>query len=197
MTSADATALAEQQRTNDERGAAAAMRGDRPPLPQQRTVSVEAAAEQLLAAEDMLRANPAMEGVKCAHVEALILCRKYDAALKACTSLLSHSVDALYIKAEAQWRAGKPDAALETLRAACIDESAACKCGLLATFLKQLLVRAVLLNRLHVMLTNSAQAAFANGEQAAAGASAETAISSYGRVLALEPVEGTHMQVCL
>ena len=82
-----------------------------------------------------------MEGVNCAHVEALILCRKYDAALKACSSLLSHSLDAIYLKAEAQWRGGSPDDAMETLRAVGVDETAACKCGLLATFLQRLLVR--------------------------------------------------------
>ena len=89
----------------------------------------------------MFRAHPALEGATCAYVEALILCRKYDAALEACSSLLSHSLDALYLRAEAQWRAGNPDDAMETLRAARSDDSASCKCGVLATFLKQLMVR--------------------------------------------------------
>lgn len=139
---AEATALTNQQRSDVERGAAAAMRGDRTPLPQQRLMSAEDAAEQLLAAEAMLRAHPAMDGVIAAHVEALIMCRKYDDALKACTaSLVSRSLDALYLKAEAQWRAGNPDAAMETLQAARIDENAACKCSSLVAFLRQLLVR--------------------------------------------------------
>ena len=140
--SAEATALADQQHTDAARAAAAATRGDRPPLPQQRLVSAESAAEQLLTAEAMLRAHPAMDDVICAHIEALIMCRKYDAALKACTtSLVSRSLDALYLRAEAQWRSGNPDGAMETLDAAGIDENAKCKCGLLASFLKQLLVR--------------------------------------------------------
>jgi hypothetical protein len=118
------------------------MRGERPPLPQQRLISAEHAAEQLLAAEAMLHAHPDRECVICAYMEALILCRKYGAALKACTSsLLSHSLDALYLKAEAQWRAGSPDAAMETLSAVRIDESATRKCGVLVAFLKHLLVR--------------------------------------------------------
>ena len=140
--SAEATALAEQLHLDAERGTAAASRGDRPPLPHQRSSSEEDAAEQLLAAEAMLRLHPAMEGAKCAHVEALILCRQYDAALKACTLLLPTSLDTVYLKAEAQWRSGRPADALETLRAAGFVGGAASKCGQLASFLKQLEVGA-------------------------------------------------------
>jgi hypothetical protein len=139
--SAEATALAKQLRIDAERGAAAATRGDRPPLPQQRSLSDDDAAEQLLSSEALLHAHPAMEGAKCGHVEALILCRKYDAALKACTLLLPASLNTIYLKAEAQWRGGSPADALETLRAAGIAGGAACKCSQLASFLKQLVVR--------------------------------------------------------
>ena len=139
--SAEAAALAEQLHIDAERGRAEATRGDRPPLPQ-RSLSDEDAAEQLLAAEAMLRLHPAMEGAKCAHVEAMILCRQYDAALKACTLLLPTSLNTVYLKAEAQWRGGRPGDALETLRAAGIAAGAAGKCAQLASFLKQLVVRA-------------------------------------------------------
>ena len=139
--SAEATTLAEQLHIDSERETAEATRGDRPPLPQH-SLSDEDAAEQLLAAEAMLRLHPAMEGAKCAHVEAMILCRQYDAALKACSLLLPTSLNTVYLKAEAQWRGGRPGDALQTLRAAGIAEGAAGKCAQLASFLKQLMVRA-------------------------------------------------------
>lgn len=48
---------------------AAAVRGDRPPLPLA-ALSEAAAAEQLLSAEAMLQACPSLESTKCARVEA-------------------------------------------------------------------------------------------------------------------------------
>lgn len=147
----------------------------------------------------MLRAHPGMDGVISAHVEALIMCRKYDVALKACTaSLVSRSLDALYLKAEAQWRAGSPDEAMETLQAARLDENAACKCGSLVAFLRQLLVRPGSCHADHTCASDasvSLQAAVAAGDAAAAKASAESAVAAYSTVLAMAPVEGTHMQV--
>ena len=172
------------------------MRGDRPPLPHQCSLSDDVAAEQLLSAEAMLCAHPALEGAKCTHVEALILCRKYDAALKACTTnLLPASLNTIYLKAEAQWRGGSPANALETLHAAGVGEGAACKCGQLATFLKRLVVRVptkFVQTFAHAILY-CWQAMLAAGE---AAGDAESASTAYGKVLATEAVTGTHLQVC-
>jgi hypothetical protein len=84
-----------------------------------------------------------MEGPRCAHVEALILCRSYDAALDACARLQPGSLDAAYLRAEAQWRAGRPDAASATLHEALGTRGDACngKCSALARFVQKLLVR--------------------------------------------------------
>ena len=142
MRRAAAAELAEQGREATQRAAASAMRGERATLPRQ-PLAYDIAADQLLAAEAMLRAQPNLEAAKCAHAEALILCRAYDAALEACSRLHPGSLDAAYLRAEAQWRAGKPDAASATLQEALARQPDATdgKCGDLAGFVKQLLVR--------------------------------------------------------
>jgi len=94
--------------------AAAAARGERPPL--REGVSDEEAAEQLLAAEEMFRASPEREAAKCWRVESLILCRAYAAAEEACCGLHPDTPDAAYLVAECQWRSGELEKACCTLR---------------------------------------------------------------------------------
>ena len=139
---AAATQLAHQQRTQAAQAAASALRGERPAL-LRLPVTHDAAAEQLLAAEAMLKAQPSLEAAKCAHVEALILCRAYGAALEACTRLQPDSVDGAYLKAEAQWRSGNLEAASATLQAPHVQRVGSGKCTALASFLEQLAVRCV------------------------------------------------------
>jgi hypothetical protein len=59
----------EQQKAHG-RECASAMQGIRPPLPLAAPTE-EAAAEQLLSAEDMLRACPRLESAKCSCAEVL------------------------------------------------------------------------------------------------------------------------------
>ena len=139
---AAATQLAQQQCTQAAQAAASALRGERPALPRL-PVAHDAAAEQLLAAEAMLQAQPSLEAAKCAHVEALILCRAYGAALEACTRLQPDSVDGAYLKAEAQWRSGNLEAASATLQAPHVQRVGSGKCTALARFLEQLAVRCI------------------------------------------------------
>lgn len=126
--SAAAQRLIDAQAATTRCGAASALRGDRPALPQV-TVPLEEAAEQLLAAEALLQAQPGLEGAKCCVIEALILCSRYDEALRACQRLTTGSLDGLYLRAEAQWMAGCVDAAATTLGPACAASS---KCAGLA-----------------------------------------------------------------
>ena len=130
--------MLEQLRSSNDKAAAAALRGERPAL-LRTPVSCHEAAEQLLAAEAMLRAQPRLEGAKCGHVESLILCRAYKAALSACDTLEPSSLDGLYLRAEALWRSGKPELAVEALQTDCAASSD--KCNSLMQFLQKLLVR--------------------------------------------------------
>jgi hypothetical protein len=135
---AEACSLLEQQARGTQQDTASALRGERPALSRE-PISDDAAAEQLLAAEEMLQAQPTMEAPKCALVEALILCRSYAAALDACARLQQDSLDAAYLKAEAEWRRGEPTIAKATLQLVCAKQSG--KVDELAAFVTRLTVR--------------------------------------------------------
>jgi hypothetical protein len=194
----EAASMMTTQTSDAERAAASALRGERSALPAH-PMSNDAAAEQLLAAEAMLRAQPRMEGPRCAHAEALILCRAYDAALQECARLQPGSLDALYLIAEAQWRGGKPELACATLA----TESAArsVKCVALASFVKQLQV-CFLWGLFDASLWLPALRANAQADLAAADATTSSragpacdAVALYTSILAYEQLQGTHMQV--
>jgi len=123
---AAAAAKAEVERQRD-----AAKRGARTALPRH-DVDRETAAEALLSAEALLRANPSLEGARANVAEALVCCQRYEAAIKQCETLLEDSLDRKYIVAETRWRMGDVDGALAEISSASFrdsyDEFASKKC---------------------------------------------------------------------
>lgn len=121
------------------------MNGERCALPHE-PLSEEAAAELLLAAEQMLALHPTRESIKCARVEALIHCRHYQAALTACRGLMPGSVDAAYLAAEAHWRLGHLNDAVSVLQDAVQRDSSA-KCAELMQFIVHLKACSLMFSR--------------------------------------------------
>ena len=123
---AAAAAKAEVERQRD-----AAKRGARTALPRH-DVDRETAAEALLSAEALLRANPSLEGARANVAEALVCCQRYEAAIKQCETLLEDSLDRKYIVSETRWRMGDVDGALAEISSASFrdsyDEFASKKC---------------------------------------------------------------------
>lgn len=139
-----ASQLLDQARQTRDREAQSAANGERAALPCEPLSDYEVA-EQLLAAEHMHRLHPTRESVQCARVEALIQCRRCQAALDACKALMPHSVDAAYLTAEALWRLGRLDDAVFALRGT--DYTRSAKCAELLDFVLNIKVRAWALTR--------------------------------------------------
>lgn len=108
-----AKALEERLRKEEEEGQAYATAGRRKALSREECREEEAAM-QLLGVEEMLTKNPKNEALKCAKVECLIYCSRYGDALCASENLLK-GVEQAYLQAEALWRDGQIEAAIETL----------------------------------------------------------------------------------
>mmetsp|Transcript_7790 Transcript_7790/g.14742 ORF Transcript_7790/g.14742 Transcript_7790/m.14742 type:complete len:553 (+) Transcript_7790:139-1797(+) len=106
---------------------ASALRGERPPLPLHPVCEADAA-DLLISADEMLKNNPDREACKCARVEALIHCRRYEDAEEMCDELLTNSVDALYLKAELQWRMNQIPEAMAILEQALAVKGDSAKC---------------------------------------------------------------------
>ena len=127
----------EQQRIG-EKEASTSLRGERAALTD---CSDEEAAERLLSTDAMLHANPGRESVQLAHIEALICCRSYTAAMTACRAAAQMGGDRLYLLAEAQWRSGALEDAQATLQLARGQlKEAGGKCMQLAAFVSRLQV---------------------------------------------------------
>lgn len=107
----EARAMGKQQREQEESDQLAATAGNRPAMPRT-PVPRDNAVQQLLTATDMLEANPRLEAAKTAHVEALLLCGRYDDALVRCEVLQPSAADTYYLLAEIHWRRGDIDAAI-------------------------------------------------------------------------------------
>ena len=112
-----ASANAEAERQRD-----AALHGSRSPLPRQ-DIDPDVAAESLLSAEELVRANPNLEGAKANLAEALVCCQRYEAAIEQCKSLLEESLDRKYLIAETRWRMGDVDGALAEISSASFRDS--------------------------------------------------------------------------
>lgn len=124
----------EQQKIRDHESHAAAC-GERAALPSE-PLDEESAAEVLLTAEQMHSLHPTRESLQCARIEALIHCKRYKAALVACNAL-PRSVDAAYLTAEALWRNGCLDDAVEALRDT-VQLRRSAKCAELWQFIEHL-----------------------------------------------------------
>jgi DnaJ homolog subfamily C member 7 len=103
--------MEKQQKEQAERDQQAATAGNRPAMPRT-PVPRDNAVQQLLTATGMLEANPRLEAAKAAHVEALLLCGRYDDALVGCEALQLGAADSCYLLAEILWRRGNIDAAI-------------------------------------------------------------------------------------
>ena len=103
----------------------AALHGARPALPR-RDIDEEIAAESLLSAEGLLRANPNFEGAKANVAEALVQCQRYEMALERCKTLMEDSLDRKYIVAETRLRMGDVDGALAEISSASFRDSYDC-----------------------------------------------------------------------
>ena len=114
---AAAAASAEVKRQEE-----AALHGARPALPR-RDIDEEIAAESLLSAEELLRANPNFEGAKANVAEALVQCQRYEMALERCKTLMEDSLDRKYIVAETRLRMGDVDGALAEISSASFRDS--------------------------------------------------------------------------
>ena len=100
----------------------AALHGSRSPMPRH-DVDPDVAAESLLSAEELLRANPNLEGAKANVAEALVSCQRYELAIERCKTLLEDSLDRKYIIAETRWRMGDVDGALTEISSASFRDS--------------------------------------------------------------------------
>jgi tetratricopeptide (TPR) repeat protein len=107
----EAKVMEKQQKQQAERDQQAATAGNRPAMPRT-PVPRDDAVQQLLTATDMLEANPRLEAAKAAHVEALLLCGRYDDALVGCEALQLGAADTCYLLGEILWRRGNIDAAI-------------------------------------------------------------------------------------
>mmetsp|Transcript_10349 Transcript_10349/g.40432 ORF Transcript_10349/g.40432 Transcript_10349/m.40432 type:complete len:586 (-) Transcript_10349:795-2552(-) len=102
---ADASAAAGAARAERTAQTERARRGERDPLPPPADWPTRAeAADALLAAEEVARLNPRMEGPITAHVEALVLCGRLDRAAATTAQLDADSADRAYLAAEIAWR---------------------------------------------------------------------------------------------
>ena len=64
------------------------------------------AADALVAAEEVARLHPRMEGPITAHCEALVLCGRLERAVETTARLAADSADRAYLAAEIAWRRG-------------------------------------------------------------------------------------------
>jgi tetratricopeptide (TPR) repeat protein len=102
---ADASAAAGAARAERTAQTERARRGERDPLPPPADWPTRAeAADALLAAEEVARLNPRMEGPITAHCEALVLCGRLDRAATTTAQLDADSADRAYLAAEIAWR---------------------------------------------------------------------------------------------
>ncbi|CAK0755944.1 hypothetical protein CVIRNUC_002413 [Coccomyxa viridis] len=116
----------EEEDLHRERDREAALHGRRKGMALQ-DLPHEQAAEQLISADAMLAACPRLESAKCARVEALIQCARWDTADRACRELLP-GVDGLYLRSELLWRQGQLPGAMEALSSALASSTGSGKC---------------------------------------------------------------------
>ena len=118
---ADASAAAGAARAERAAQTERARRGERDPLPPPSDWPTPAeAAGALLAAEEVTRLHPRMEGPITAHCEALVLCGRLERAVETTARLAADSADRAYLAAEIAWRRGglaAVDGALTSLAA--------------------------------------------------------------------------------
>ena len=113
---ADATRAAGAEAAETAAAAASARKGARAELPPVHAwPSLNDAAETLLDAETLLANNPRLEGAKASVAEAAILCGRIARAIDMCKTMLEDSADRAYLRAEALWRGGDIDAAIEEI----------------------------------------------------------------------------------
>ncbi len=104
---ADAAAAAGAARAERAAQTERARRGERDPLPPPSDWPTPAeAAGALLAAEEVVRLNPRMEGPITAHCEALVLCGRLERAVETTARMAADSADRAYLAAEIAWRRG-------------------------------------------------------------------------------------------
>jgi DnaJ homolog subfamily C member 7 len=109
----DAEAMAQTRKREDMLGRQYAEAGGRPALPRT-AVAEEEAAMQLLSVDSMIPHSQNLESLRCAKVEALIQCRRYQDAVAACEALRP-GWERVYLLAEVLWRQGEVDAAVNWL----------------------------------------------------------------------------------
>ena len=118
---ADASAAAGAARAERAAQTERARRGERDPLlPPSDWPTPAEAAGALLAAEEVARLHPRMEGPITAHCEALVLCGRLERAVETTARLAADSADRAYLAAEIAWRRGglaAVDGALTSLAA--------------------------------------------------------------------------------